>query len=63
MSDKKPDDEVPANEGPAREDPAREDPDREDPDHDLTVEKQVAPEENLDWLPDPEPTEGGAPAP
>ncbi|HEV7811788.1 MAG TPA: hypothetical protein VGO99_02405 [Leifsonia sp.] len=58
MSDKKPD-----NEDPAREDPAREDPAHEDPDHDLTVEKQVAPEENLDWLPEPEPTEGGAPAP
>jgi hypothetical protein len=53
MSDKKPDNEDPANEDPAR----------DDPDHDLTVEKQVAPEENLDWLPEPEPTEGGAPAP
>jgi hypothetical protein len=53
MSDKKPD-----NESPAHEDPGHEDPDR-----DLTVEKQVAPEENLDWLPEPEPTEGGAPAP
>jgi hypothetical protein len=53
MSDKKPD-----NESPPHEDAAHEDPDR-----DLTVEKQVAPEENLDWLPEPEPTEGGAPAP
>jgi hypothetical protein len=58
MSDKKPDNEDPAHESPAHEDPAHEDPDR-----DLTVEKQVAPEENLDWLPEPGPTEGGAPAP
>jgi hypothetical protein len=63
MSDKKPDKEDPVNEDPASEDPAREDPAGEDPGHDLTVEKQVAPEENLDWLPEPEPTEGGAPAP
>jgi hypothetical protein len=32
-------------------------------DHDLTEEKLVAPEENLSWLPEPEPTDGDAPAP
>ena len=26
-------------------------------------EKDVAPEENIDWLPQPEPTDGEAPAP
>jgi hypothetical protein len=38
-------------------------PDHDDADHDLTVEREVAPEENLDWLPEPEPTDGEAPAP
>ncbi|MFF1878463.1 hypothetical protein [Leifsonia sp. NPDC058230] len=38
-------------------------PESEDADHDLREEKQVAPEENLDWLPEPEPTDGEAPAP
>jgi hypothetical protein len=36
---------------------------KDDDDYDLTEEKEVAPEENLDWLPEPEPTDGGAPAP
>ncbi|MGN6762598.1 MAG: hypothetical protein ACTHJI_14875 [Leifsonia sp.] len=35
----------------------------DDDDHDLSEEKVVAPEENLDWLPQPEPTDGEAPAP
>ncbi|WP_431277904.1 dihydrolipoamide acetyltransferase family protein [Leifsonia poae] len=38
-------------------------PEHDDADHDLTIEKEVAPEENLDWLPEPEPTDGEAPAP
>jgi hypothetical protein len=38
-------------------------PESEHPDHDLTAEKEVAPEEDLDWLPEPEPTDGEAPAP
>lgn len=32
-------------------------------DYDLSDEKLVAPEENIDWLPHPEPTDGEAPAP
>jgi hypothetical protein len=32
-------------------------------DRNLKVEKEVAPEENLSWLPQPEPTDGEAPAP
>ena len=35
----------------------------DDDDRDLSVEKEVAPEENIDWLPQPEPTDGEAPAP
>ena len=35
----------------------------EDEDRDLTVEKEVAPEENLPGLPEPAPTEGEAPSP
>jgi hypothetical protein len=35
----------------------------DDDDYDLDVEKEVAPEENIDWLPQPEPTDGEAPAP
>lgn len=35
----------------------------EDDDHDLSEEKEVAPEENLPGMPHPEPTDGGAPAP
>ncbi len=34
-----------------------------DDDRDLSIEKEVAPEENSPWLPEPEPTEGGAPLP
>lgn len=34
-----------------------------DDDHDLSVEKEVAPEEDNDWMPQPEPTDGPAPAP
>ena len=30
---------------------------KNDDDRDLSVEKEVAPEENIDWLPHPEPTE------
>jgi hypothetical protein len=36
---------------------------KNDDDRDLTVEKEVSPEENIDWLPKPEPTDGEAPAP
>jgi len=36
---------------------------KNDDDRDLSVEKEVAPEENIDWLPTPEPTDGEAPAP
>lgn len=32
-------------------------------DYDLSEEKLVAPEENIDWLPHPSPTNGEAPAP
>jgi hypothetical protein len=32
-------------------------------DYDLSVEKLVAPEENIDWLPHPTPSAGEAPAP
>ncbi|SEI09784.1 hypothetical protein SAMN04515692_115102 [Leifsonia sp. CL147] len=37
--------------------------DKKNDDDDLSEEKAVAPEENLDWLPQPEPTDGEAPAP
>lgn len=37
--------------------------DKKNDDDDLSEEKEVAPEENLDWLPQPEPTDGEAPAP
>ncbi|WP_295119521.1 hypothetical protein [uncultured Leifsonia sp.] len=37
--------------------------DTTDDDHDLDFEKDVAPEENIPWLPHPEPTDGEAPAP
>lgn len=40
-----------------------EDEKKKDPDHDLSEEKDVAPEENIPWLPHPEPTDGEAPAP
>jgi hypothetical protein len=36
---------------------------KNDDDYDLSEEKEVAPEENIDWLPKPEPTDGEAPAP
>ncbi|WP_431245344.1 hypothetical protein [Leifsonia xyli] len=36
---------------------------KNDDDYDLSQEKEVAPEENIDWLPHPEPTDGDAPAP
>ena len=36
---------------------------KNDDDRDLSEEKDVAPEEASDWLPHPEPTDGGAPAP
>ena len=32
-------------------------------DYDLDFEKDVAPEENIPWLPHPSPTDGEAPAP
>lgn len=32
-------------------------------DYDLSDEKLVAPEENIDWLPRPTPSDGDAPAP
>ncbi|WP_205288784.1 hypothetical protein [Leifsonia aquatica] len=32
-------------------------------DYDLSEEKLVAPEENIDWLPQPSPSDGEAPAP
>ncbi|GAA4144170.1 hypothetical protein [Leifsonia shinshuensis] len=32
-------------------------------DYDLEFEKDVAPEENIPWLPHPSPTDGEAPAP
>lgn len=32
-------------------------------DYDLDFEKDVAPEENIPWLPHPTPTDGDAPAP
>jgi hypothetical protein len=32
-------------------------------DYDLSVDKLVAPEENIDWLPQPSPSDGEAPAP
>jgi hypothetical protein len=35
----------------------------DDEDYDLREEKDVAPEENSDWLPHPTPTDGDAPAP
>ena len=37
--------------------------DTDDKDYDLDFEKDVAPEENIPWLPHPEPTDGEAPAP
>ncbi|WP_290474578.1 MULTISPECIES: hypothetical protein [unclassified Leifsonia] len=37
--------------------------DKNGEDYDLSDEKLVAPEENIDWLPHPEPTDGEAPAP
>jgi hypothetical protein len=37
--------------------------DEKSEDDDLSVEKEVAPEENLPGLPHPTPTDGGAPAP
>lgn len=39
------------------------DPDADAGDDDLDVEKLVAPEENIPWLPHPEPSDGEAPAP
>jgi hypothetical protein len=38
-------------------------PEETDADHDQGGEKLVAPEENISWLPEPEPTDGEAPAP
>jgi hypothetical protein len=38
-------------------------PEETDADHDLSGEKLVAPEENIPWLPEPQPTDGDAPAP
>jgi hypothetical protein len=35
----------------------------EDDEYDLSVEKEVAPEENIPWLPHPTPADGDAPAP
>lgn len=49
MTDKKPDDNTPD--------------DTKDDDYDLSIEKEVAPEENIPWLPHPEPSDGEAPAP
>ena len=37
--------------------------DKPDEDYDLDFEKDVAPEENIPWLPHPEPSDGEAPAP
>ena len=50
MSDKQPDD------GPRGAD-------KKDDDYDLDFEKELAPEENIPWLPHPEPSDGEAPAP
>jgi hypothetical protein len=36
---------------------------KDDDDYDLSEEKAVAPEENIDWLPHPTPSDGEAPAP
>ncbi len=37
--------------------------DTPDEDYDLDFERDVAPEENIPWLPHPEPSDGEAPAP
>lgn len=50
MSDKQPDD-------------GQRGADEKDDDYDLDFEKELAPEENIPWLPHPEPSDGEAPAP